>query len=189
MKNNLKKEFHCFLLTDYEKEEEFLRSKHKEGYKFVKVTIPGIYYFEKCEPEDVVYRLDFYPLPLKEKRNYLLMFEDYGWEYMQDMNEFSYFRKSAKNVNEDETHIFSDNESKLDMLKRIFMRRMLPILTIFLICLLPQLGTIMGGEMNGPYKVGLFCFWGIGFLLYMGIILHCAVGFYKLKKKYSGVDD
>ena len=94
-KDKLKKEFHYFVLTDYEREEEYLRTMHKKGYKFKKVSLPGIYYFEESKPEDVIYKLDFNPQSKEKRQEYLQIYQDYGWEYLQDMNEYSYFRKKA----------------------------------------------------------------------------------------------
>lgn len=48
-----------FTIADYEDEEIWLRVQHKKGWKLVKTIIPCFYIFEKCEPEDVIYRLDF----------------------------------------------------------------------------------------------------------------------------------
>ena len=187
MENNLKREFHYFVLTDYEIEEEYLRRMHRSGYKFLKVTLPGFYYFEKCEPEDVVYKLDFNPKGQDEKQDFIQMYEDYGWEYMQDLNDYSYFRKKASEaMDEKELEIFSDNESKLDMLKRIFTSRMLPILCVFLLCIWPQVMNMFTGEylVNG-FRIGVLTLEGILFALYVYIVGRCMVGFYRLNKKYS----
>lgn len=51
--------FRFMTVTDYEEEEQFLREQHKEGWKLCKYLLPGFYFFDQCEPEDVVYRLDF----------------------------------------------------------------------------------------------------------------------------------
>lgn len=185
MKNNRIREFHYFLLTDYEKEETFLREKHNAGYKLVKVALPGFYYFEKCEPEDVVYRLDFNPQTSSERDSYLQMYKDYGWEYMQDLNEYSYFRKSARDLDAADTEIFSDNESRLDMLKRIFKKRMIPVMVVFLLCVWPQITHLFSyGEINvaGGVILGIDCLF---FALYMYILIYCSIGFARLRKKYS----
>lgn len=188
MKNKLKKEFHYFVLTDYEKEEEYLRKMHGKGYKFVKVYLPGIYCFEKCEPEDVIYKLDFNPQTEENKQDYLQMYRDYGWEYIQDMNEYSYFRKKASEATDKkELEIFSDNESKLEMLKRIFIKRMLPIFCIFLLCVLPQITRIFQGEIMGEWGIGFFVLWLVLFVIYLCIIGRCVTGFYRLNKKYNKI--
>ena len=42
-----KKEFHLFVLSEYEEEEKYLCDMAKKGYLFEKVTLPGIYHFKK----------------------------------------------------------------------------------------------------------------------------------------------
>lgn len=183
MKMN-KKEWHYFVLTDYEQEEEYLRRMHRQGWKFVKVKLPGIYHFEACTPEDVVYRLDFNPQDPQERESCRQFYRDYGWEYLQDMNEFSYFRKPASGV-ENEDQIFGDNASKLAMLKRIFSKRMLPILVVFLLCVLPAIWHLLE---DGWYGVPRLILWGLYFVvcvLYIYLVGRCAIGFWRLGKKYQ----
>ena len=48
------------------------------------MKFPGLYHFEKCEPEDVTYQLDYNPEGIAHKAEYIQMFLDCGWEYMQD---------------------------------------------------------------------------------------------------------
>lgn len=187
MKDNTRREFHYFMLPDYEKEEEYLREMHRDGWKFTHVTLPGVYHFEKCDPDDIVYRIDFNPQSADKKRDYIRMFEDYGWEYLQDLNEFSYFRKSAE---EADTEIFSDNASKVDMMRRIFTKRMIPVLVIFFCCMLPNVTNILrlGITHARPFEYILFGLLFALFGLYIGIITHCFVGFRRLSQKYSGKD-
>lgn len=186
-----RREFHYFLLPDYEKEEEFLREMHNDGWKFTHVTLPGIYHFEACEPEDVVYRIDFNPQTADKKREYIRMFEDYGWDYLQDLNEFSYFRKAASDAEtEADTEIFSDNASKVDMMRRIFTKRMIPVLVVFLCCMLPNIINVsrLGITHFSPFEGILFGLLYALFGLYIGIITHCFIGFHRLSKKYSDPD-
>lgn len=184
----LKREFHYFVLTDYEREEEYLRRMHKNGYRFVKVTLPGIYYFEKCAPEDVIYKLYFYPQKNGDRQEYLKIYEDYGWEYMQSMNEYAYFRKKASEADEErDLEIFSDEESKMEMLKRIFIKRMLPISCIFFCCVLPYFIEMFTGKILGYLGVGLTCLWVMIGTYYIFLMGKCCVGFYRLYKKYSRI--
>ncbi len=85
--------FKYFTIVNHEKEEEYLRSMHKDGWKFKKVSGFCMYHFEKCEPEDVIYRLDYNRDGILHKSEYTKMFEDCGWEYLQDYVGYSYFRK------------------------------------------------------------------------------------------------
>lgn len=186
MAKKYKKEFHFFTLTDFEEEEIFLREKHKNGQKFVKVQLPGIYCFEECEPEDVVYRLDFNPKSEGDKSSYQQMFADYGWEYMQDLNEFSYFRKKAENEEEGDMEIFSDMTSRFDMVKRIFMKRMVPFLAIFFLIVVPNILKIFFMEAKDMRDWTVFGIWIVLFAVYLWLFIHCGRGFYRLKEKYAG---
>lgn len=132
-----KKEFKWFTIFDYEKEQEYLRRMSRSGWKFVRVSGFGMYHFEKCAAQDVVYQLDYNKEGLAHKEEYLTMFRDCGWEYIQDYAGYSYFRKpvSESGVAEE---IFCDEESRAQMMTRVIKGRMLPLLILFFTVLLPQ---------------------------------------------------
>ena len=201
-----KKEFHLFLLPEYEEEEKYLNKMAKKGYRLEKITLPGIYSFTKTEPEDMIYRIDFNPQKKEDLAGYHQMFADYGWEYLQDMNEYSYFRKPAdvrdedadsdhdicRNENTDSNNdicrnedIYSDNDSRLDMIKRILRTKMLPFMILFLGIVIPQfVGAIFHGSM-GPAGRTILIMWTVVLVLYIYIFVRCYVGFKRLKKKYE----
>ena len=187
---SVKKEFRMFLLTDYEAEEVYLAKRHKEGYAFEHVKSPGFYTFQKCEPEEVVYRLDFHPLDKSERESYLQMYQDYGWEYVDEMNDYCYFRKAVDKMAEGESlEIFADLESKLDMVKQIFWRRMFQVLVVMLFIVVPQIYRTVTGQFTGELGFIWSVFWSVVFVLYVYICIHCGIGFYKLRKKYSRKTD
>lgn len=168
-----KKEFRTFNITQYEQEQEYLRENHKKGWKFVKVTGIGTYHFEKCEPEDVVYQLDYNQEGIAHKEEYVQMFQDCGWEYLMDFLGYSYFRKPAAEMCGDE-EIFCDDASRLEMMERIFKGRMLPLLSLFFLILLPQF--IMSFTV---YKIpALSVFYAIPIILYVSIF-----GWFSMKYK------
>ncbi len=185
-------EFRFFVLTDYEIEEDYLRRMHRDGWKLTRVNLPGFYHFEKCEPEDVIYRIDFRPQEKSEKETYTQLFEDYGWEYLQDMSDFSYFRKPAADVrNENDAEIFNDNASRLAMLKRIFRCRMIPVIVIFFACFIPNFCNSLYKLANIGFSWTTYLCGGLLFFLclLLGIILgRCVLGFRRLSKKYSSED-
>lgn len=74
-----KTELRIFTIADWEKEERYLQKRHREGWKFRRVNLLGIYHFERCTPEDVVYQLDYNEEGLKHKDEYVQMFQDCGW--------------------------------------------------------------------------------------------------------------
>lgn len=132
-----KMQFKWFTIFEYEKEQDYLRKMHKSGWKFVKVKGLGMYYFEKCVPQDVIYQLDYNKDGLDHKEEYLKMFDDCGWQYIQDYAGYSYFRKAVADDGVAE-EIFCDEESRCQMMQRVLKGRMLPLLVIFFAILLPQ---------------------------------------------------
>lgn len=133
----IRKEIKFFNIMQYEQEGEYLRNMHKSGWKFVKMTGIGMYHFESCEPEDVIYQLDYNQEGMKNKDDYVQMFADCGWEYLQDAFGYSYFRKPAAEMQGVE-EIFCDDESRMEMMNRVFRGRLIPLIVIFCCCLLPQ---------------------------------------------------
>ena len=173
----IKKEWKYVYIFNHQKEEKYLRDQHKAGWKFIKVTGLGVYHFEKCRPEDVVYQLDYNQDGLKNKQEYIQMFSDCGWEYIQDYVDYSYFRKPAADMKGDE-EIFSDESSRLAMMERVYKGRLLPLLIIFSACLLPQFVLAM---TNGRYALAAI----MGALLgvYIAVFGYCAVCYYRKKNE------
>ena len=124
-------------IADYDREALYLREMHAQGWKLKEVSYSNLvvavkYTFEKCQPELVVYQLDFYPMKKSERASYLQLFKDCGWEHITDFNGFSYFRKLYSGVESDaEFEIYNDAAGKLAMVKKILTMRMLPILLLF----------------------------------------------------------
>lgn len=133
-----KTEFKYFTIPDWKKEQDYLRMQHRNGWKFVDTILLGFYRFEKCEPEDVVYQLDYNPDGTANKDEYVQMFRDCGWEYLLDYCGYSYFRKPASKMSGEEA-IFCDDASRLDMMNRVFKGRMLPLLVPLFCIILPNI--------------------------------------------------
>ena len=163
-----------FTIFEYEKEQEYLRQMHRSGWKLVKVTGLTRYHFEKCEPEDVIYQLDYNPQGAEQKEEYIQMFADCGWEYLQDYAGYSYFRKPAAAPGSDE--IFCDDESRLQMMKRVFKDRFLPLFIILSLLLVPQ---FIGSLFDGDAAVAVVL--GIMIALYVWVFLTAARQYFKYK--------
>ena len=147
-------------IADYDREALYLRKMHAEGWKLKEVTYSNLvvavkYTFEKCQPEQVSYQLDFYPMKKSERASYLQLFKDCGWEHITDFNSFSYFRKVHSEIESDaEFEIYNDAAGKLAMVKRILTRRMLPILLLFL-ALLPVFSKVVTGGSSFSWEMFL----------------------------------
>ena len=172
-----KKEFKYFTIFNHEAEEEYLSKMHQKGWKLVKVNGFCVYHFEKCEPDNVVYQLDYNKDNIKNTEEYIQMFKDCGWEYILDYAGYSYFRKPASEMNGDEK-IFCDENSKLEMLERVFKKRLLPLLIIFCTIVVPQLiVNIINNEfiMATIYIVIL--------AVYIFVFVKSGLKYYNFKKK------
>jgi hypothetical protein len=170
-----------FTIADYIEEERWLREQHQKGWKFTKMVLPCFFTFEQCEPEDVIYRLDY-----KNKDasgDYLQMLSDFGWEYAGKCVGWFYFRKAASKVDsETEGELFSDNESKVSMIQHIIRTRLLPILIVFFCCVIPQLKRSLYGEGS----VGILIYILILLAIYVFLLVYCGIKLNLLKKKYTG---
>lgn len=173
----VKKQFKWFTIFEYEKEQDYLRKMHKLGWKFIKVTGIGMYYFEKCIPQDVIYQLDYNKNGLTHKEEYLKMFDDCGWEYMQDFFGYSYFRKAVTKEGVAE-EIFCDEESRFQMMKRVMKGRMLPLLILFFTVLLPQ----FIHQLFYTYDYLIALFFGTILVMYLIIFGMCFVKYIQYKK-------
>ena len=132
-----KREFRFFSILEYEEEQAYLRAMHQSGWKLLRVSGLCLYSFEACEPEDVVYQLDYNKDGLAHKAEYVQMFADCGWEYLQDYVGYSYFRKPARDMHGEE-EIFCDDASRLEMMKRVFTGRALPLVVLCSLLFVPQ---------------------------------------------------
>lgn len=181
---NTKTVFKFFTLFEYEDEEAFLEKQHKNGWKVVSYKLPGFYKFEKCEPEDMTYRIDFTNENGSRNAEYRQMFADNGWEFLWSVNGFSIFRKVRTSASESNNEIFTDNASKLQMLQKIQQRRLLPLITIFLCAVLPNFVKGIGGEFGNTIgDIVITVFFGIMFILYTYVFIKSFVKIKKLKEK------
>ena len=172
-----KKQFKYFSIFNHEKEQEYLSEMHQHGWKFVKVTGFCIYHFEECEPEEVVYQIDYNQEGIKNKDEYVKMFNDCGWEYLQEYVGYSYFRKPADEMNDNE-EIFCDDSSRLEMMMSVIRVRVLILGVTFLWFLFPQFIDVLN---NGEYVWAIVL--GILVAIYIVFFAHCAVKYLDLKRK------
>ena len=152
--------YRIFTIADYEREALYFREMHAKGWKLRKVSYSILlfvvkYTFEKCQPEQVSYQLDFYPMEKSERASYLQLFKDCGWEHITDFNSFSYFRKAHSEIESDaEFEIYNDAAGRLAMVKRILTMRILPILLLFA-ALLPIFSKFVSGVSSFSWALFL----------------------------------
>ena len=148
-----------------EKEEAWLRQMACSGLHLVKLAGLARYAFQTGEPQDVVYRLDYYTGRSGEYKNYLRLFQDDGWELVGDFVGWQYFRKPVENGETPE--ILTDNESKIRKYQNLLgvLGGCTPITILSLIFLLERAATpfiiLLSGFMVVMCGFYAFCFAGL----------------------------
>ena len=184
--------YRIFTIADYDREALYLRKMHAEGWKLKEVTYSNLvvavkYTFEKCQPEQVVYQLDFYPMKKSERASYLQLFKDCGWEHITGFNGFSYFRKPYSQIESDaEFEIYNDAAGKLAVVKRILMMRMLPVLLLFS-ALLPVFLKLL--SVRGSFSWGMFLIVSIDCTLLIVFAIQISYIFWRLFQKWKELSD
>ena len=179
-------------IADYDREALYLGEMHAKGWKLKEVSYSNLvvavkYTFEKCQPEQVAYQLDFYPMKKSERASYLQLFKDCGWEHITDFNGFSYFRKPHSEIESDaEFEIYNDTAGKLAMVKRILTMRMLPILLLFS-ALLPVFSKSLGGGSRFSWEV--FLIFIIDWVLLIVFAIQISYIFWRLFQKWRELSD
>ena len=177
-----------FTIADYDREALYLRKMHAEGWKLKKASYSNLvvavkYTFEKCQPEQVSYQLDLYPMKKSERASYLQLFKDCGWEHITDFNGFSYFRKLHSGIESDaEFEIYNDAAGKLAMVKRILIMRMIPILLLFS-ALLPVFSQFVSGASSFSWDMFLLVL--IDFVLLIIHAIQISYVLWRLSQKWK----
>ena len=179
-------------IADYEREALYFREMHAKGWKLRKVSYSILlfvvkYTFEKCQPEQVSYQLDFYPMEKSERTSYLQLFKDYGWEHITDFNSFSYFRKAHSKVESaTEFEIYNDATNKLDMVNRILRLRLVPVLLLLAIHI-PLLFMLF--DRSNTFDLWKFLVVGLDVFLSLILLLIVAYISWKLWHKKKELSD
>ena len=179
-------------IADYDREALYLRKMHAEGWRLKEVTHCNLvvavkYTFEKCQPEQVSYQLDFYPMKKSERASYLQLFKDCGWEHIIDFNGFSYFSKPYSQIESDaEFEIYNDAAGRLAMVKRILTMRMLPILLLFS-ALLPVFSKFVSGVSSFSWE--LFLIFIIDGVLLIVFAIQISYILWRLFQKWKVLSD
>lgn len=178
--------YRIFTIADYERESLYFREMHAKGWKLRKVSYSILlfavkYTFEKCQPEQVSYQLDFYPMEKSERVSYLQLFKDCGWEHITDFNSFSYFRKAHSEIESNaEFEIYNDAAGKLAMVNRILRLRLVPVL-LLLVIHIPFLLKLL----NKSNAYGLWSLLAVGLDIFLSLILLLMVVYISWKLWYK----
>lgn len=184
--------YRIFTIADYDREALYFREMHAKGWKLRKVSYSILlfavkYTFEKCQPEQVSYQLDFYPMRTSERTSYLQLFKDCGWEHITDFNGFSYFRKAHSEIESDaEFEIYNDATGKLDMVHRILRLRLLPVL-FFLSMLIPLFLKLL--SERDVFSGLVFLLTIMDCVLLFALVIQISYIFWRLFQKWKELSD
>ena len=164
---NSRVEFRIFTIVDLDKEEEYLHEMHLKGWRYRRSRF-GLFYFDQCQPDDVIYRI-YDSRFLKKHKHELQDFRDRGWELIET-GFCSILRKPASDIlSEDQVYM---NKG----LRWEVMRSRLRSCT----------ATFLGGLVvcMSLFKEELSISFFIIFLLYAFLISYLIYGYFRLKRKY-----
>lgn len=169
-----------FAVAEYGKEQAWLRQQHQAGWKLRHTVWPCFYFFEKCKPADVIYQLDYNPEGNLHHKEYTQMFSDCGWEYITRMVGYSYFCKPVDQMDDTDERIFCDDESHMDMMRRIFRGRILPLLALFGFLIL-QLSTRR--DQKGALNKIIYGLLAAFSVFYLAVFIQFGGKYWKLRRK------
>ncbi len=167
--------------ADIEAEEQYLAEMHRQGWKFTGfVDGLTIFSFEECPPEETVYRIDVHPRAKKERDSYLQMYKDYGWDCALASHPYYYFRKPVADTTPADREVFSDDSSRLDMMRNVFRNDFW--FTVFCAVMFTGTAVLAYAETGrGPLFLCLL----IASLIANLLLLRQGIGYLKFLKKYS----
>ena len=172
--------FRYYTIMEYEKEQEWLSRQHRQGWKLTAAAV-CFYRFERCAPEDVVYQLDYNPEGRKHPEEYVQLFRDCGWEHVLDNVGYSYFRKPAAQMQGRE-EIFCDEESRMEMFRRILFHRMLPLLILLVGMFVPLITMELLDAASAADALAIGIPAGLVVALYIAVFAQCALQYIRLRK-------
>ena len=164
---NSKIQFRMFTIIDLDKKEEYLHEMHSKGWKY-KANRLGFFYFEECQPEDVIYCI-YDSRFLKKYKHELQDFRSRGWELIET-GFCSILRKSSSDLLPEDQVYMSKG------LRWEVMRFRLRSCT----------ATFLGGLVvcMSLFREDLSMSFFIIFALYALMISYLIYSFYRLKRKY-----
>lgn len=170
--------YRFFSIFQYDQEEEFLNEMGRKGYELVDISFIK-YKFKETKDKDYVYKLDYIGnLKEDEIDEYKQLFKDNGWEYLLTLYEYAYFRKKSM---EKEVNIFSDRESKLNMLQNILVKRVLFMLPF--VALMIYVSVFYNKEIDQPFLEALRTFITSVGSIYLLTAIFLTYHFFRIKSK------
>ena len=161
-------EFRIFTILNLDKEEEYLHEMHLKGWKYGRNCF-GFFYFDQCQPEDVIYRI-YDSRFLKKYKHELQDFRNRGWELI-GAGSCSILRKSSSDLlPEDQVYMskglrWAVIQYRLRLCATTFLGGLVVCMSLF----------------REDLSISFF----IIFVLYALLISYLIYGYFRLKRKYQ----
>ena len=164
---NSKVQFRMFTIFDLDKVEDYLHEMHLQGWEF-KANRFGLFHFEQCQPDDVMYRV-YNTSYLRKNEMVLESIKDRGWEFVEQCP-YSVFRKAIGDIVSNDQS-FIDNRLRWEAVKSGLCSCVISISGGLVVCM-------------SLFRENLSRSFFIIFVLYALMISYLIYSFYRLKKKY-----
>ena len=165
MKSNV--QFRMFTIFDLDKVEDYLHEMHLKGWKFISNRF-GFFYFEPCQPDDVIYRV-WNTSYLRKNDVDLQRMKDREWEFVENCS-YTVFRKATCDVDLND-RFFMDNSLRWDGVKSGLRTSTVSISGGLVVCM-------------SLFRESLSQSFFVIFALYALMISYLIYSFYRLRRKY-----
>ena len=165
---NSKVQFRIFTIVDLDKEEEYLREMHLKGWRY-RTSRFGFFYFDQCQPDDVIYRI-YDSRFLKKYKHELQDFRNRDWELIET-GFCSILRKLSSDILP-EDQVYMTNGLGWEVMWSRLRSCIAAFSGGFVVCM-------------SLYRENLSQSFFIIFLLYACLISYLIYGFFRLKRKYQ----
>ena len=167
---NSKVQFRMFTIFDLDKVEDYLHEMHLKGWKF-KSNRFGFFYFEQCQPDDVIYRV-WNTSYLRKNEMVLESIKDRGWGFVEGCP-YSVFRKATSDLASNDQFCMG-SRLRWEGVKSAFCSCVASISGGLVVCM-------------SPFRENLSQSFFIIFALYALMISYLIYSFYRLRKKYHKI--
>jgi len=166
---NSEVQFRIFTIVDLDKEEEYLHEMHLKGWIY-RTNRFGFFYFEQCQPDDVIYHI-YDSRFLKKYKHELQDFRNSGWELIET-GFCSILRKPASNLLPEDQVFYRNHGLRWEMVISRLRSSIATLLGGLVVCLI-------------LYRENLSSSFFLIFGIYGLMISYLIYGYFRLKRKYQ----
>lgn len=165
---NSEVQFRIFTIVDLDKEEEYLHEMHLKGWRY-RTNRFGFFYFEQCQPDDVIYHI-YDSRFLKKYKHELQDFRNSGWELIET-GFCSILRKPTSDILS-EDQVYMSKGLRWEMVISRLRSSIATLLGGLVVCLI-------------LYRENLSSSFFLIFGIYGLMISYLIYGYFRLKRKYQ----